>query len=181
MKLLLHICCGPCAVYPLESLRQAGHEIMGYWYNRNIHPYTEWQRRKSSMEDFAKEAGLKVIQNDSYDLEGFLRAVSFREADRCLFCYHDRLESAAHVAKKGKFDAFSTTLLYSKFQKHEPITALGEAAGKAVGVPFYYEDFRAGWKKGIEQSKEMGLYRQPYCGCIYSEKERYFRPPGGLA
>lgn len=77
------------------------------------------------------------------------------------------------MAKRGKFDAFSTTLLYSKFQNHELITTTGEAIAKSTGIPFYYRDFRPGWKEGIKASKDLNLYRQQYCGCIYSEKERY--------
>jgi hypothetical protein len=79
------------------------------------------------------------------------------------------------VAKRGKFDYFTTTLLYSKFQKHDEIKSIGEAVAKDVGVKFYYYDFRDGWKEGIEESKRLGMYRQQYCGCIYSEKERYFK------
>ncbi len=176
MNILVHICCGPCAIYPVETLRQAGHDLMGYFFNPNIHPYTEWKQRKETLSDFARQTDLKLILNEDYQLESFLQAVAFRESTRCRVCYHLRLQSAALVAKKGKFDAFSTTLLYSKFQKHEQIREIGEAVGQSLGIAFYYGDFRKGWKAGIEKSKEMGLYRQPYCGCIYSEKERYFRP-----
>ena len=104
-----------------------------------------------------------------------MRNVAFRENDRCSFCYHDRLRSTALIAKRGNFDYFTSTLLYSKHQKHEQIRTMGVSVGKSVGVPFYYEDFRIGWKEGIESSKEMEMYRQSYCGCIYSEKQRYFK------
>ena len=107
-------------------------------------------------------------------MEGFLRKVVFRESDRCTICYHERLNTTALYAKKGKFDCFSTTLLYSKFQRHDSVKSIGEAAGKSAGVPFYYRDFREGWKEGVEESKRLGIYRQQYCGCIYSEKERYY-------
>jgi predicted adenine nucleotide alpha hydrolase (AANH) superfamily ATPase len=110
-------------------------------------------------------------------MESFLRNVAFREAQRCTYCYHDRLNATALYARKGKFDSFSTTLLYSRFQKHDQIRSIGEAVGKKVGVPFHYQDFREGWKAGIEESKRLGMYRQQYCGCIYSEKERYYRKP----
>ncbi|NNK84862.1 MAG: hypothetical protein HKO91_04845, partial [Desulfobacterales bacterium] len=110
-----------------------------------------------------------------YDLNGFIRNVVFRESNRCSYCYHERLRASALVAKHGKFDYFSTTLLYSKFQKHDTIRSIGESVSSSVGVPFYYHDFRVGWKNGIEESKRIGLYRQQYCGCIYSEKERYFK------
>ncbi len=111
---------------------------------------------------------------NGYNLEDFLQKIAFRESVRCRICYHERLTTTAHIAKHGKFDAFSTTLLYSKFQNHELIKSVGEATGKKVGVKFYYHDFREGWKEGIEESKRRNMYRQQYCGCIYSEKERYF-------
>jgi hypothetical protein len=79
------------------------------------------------------------------------------------------------MAKRGEFDYFSSTLLYSKFQKHDAIKSIGDAVGKSVGVKFYYDDFRKGWKEGVETSKTLKLYRQQYCGCIYSEKERYYK------
>lgn len=177
MKILLHICCAPCAIVPLNVLRDERHmTVMGFFYRHNIHPFTECLRRQQTLEDYAKTADFRVIVQEGYDMEGFLRSVVFREADRCAYCYHDRLQSTALVAKRGKFDAFTTTLLYSKFQKHEAIRTLGESVGKAVGIPFYYHDFRSGWKAGIAQSKAMGMYRQQYCGCIYSEKQRFFHP-----
>lgn len=174
MKILLHICCAPCSIYPLKTLREEGLEIMGYFYRHNIHPYMECVRRQETLQAYAEMIKLRVIYQPDYDLQGFLQNVVFRESERCLYCYHDRLRSTALIAKRGKFDCFTTTLLYSKFQKHDIIKQMGESVGKSVGVPFYYRDFRAGWKTGIEESKRLGLYRQQYCGCIYSEKERYF-------
>ncbi len=175
MKILLHTCCGPCTIYPAKTLREKEFEVMGYFYGHNIHPYTECLKRKETLETYAKSIGLNVIYSEDYQLEEFLRNVAFRENDRCNFCYHDRLRSTALVAKRGKFDYFTSTLLYSKHQKHEQIRTIGVSVGKSVGVPFYYEDFRIGWKEGIETSKEMDMYRQSYCGCIYSEKQRYHK------
>lgn len=176
MKLLLHMCCGPCAVYPVETLRADGTEVMGFFYRHNIHPYTECLRRQQTLETWAGGIGLRVIVQPGYDLEGFIQRVVFREADRCTTCYHDRLKATAMLARRGKFDAFSSTLLYSKFQKHDRIRDIGEALGRQLGVPFYYADFRKGWKAGIARSRELDMYRQSYCGCIYSEKERYYKP-----
>lgn len=173
MKLLLHTCCAPCTIYPLDSLRAGGFQVMGYFYRSNIHPYTECLKRQETLVSYARTASLKVIYQEDYEVEAFIRRAAFREADRCRICYHSRLESTARVAKKGRFQYFSTTLLYSKFQNHDQIRSIGEAVGQAVGVPFHYQDFRDGWQTGITTSKEMGLYRQQYCGCIYSEKERY--------
>ncbi|MBR9982662.1 MAG: epoxyqueuosine reductase QueH [Desulfatitalea sp.] len=174
MRLLLHVCCGPCAIYPVGVLRDQQVDVMGFFYRNNIHPYTECLRRQQTLEHYADDIALKIIIADEYDMEGFLRNVVFRESQRCLFCYRERLRTTALVAKRGRFDAFSTTLLYSKFQKHDTIRAIGEAVAEETGVPFHYQDFRVGWKAGITASKQLGMYRQQYCGCIYSEKERYF-------
>ena len=122
-----------------------------------------------------KIEGIKVIYFDSYEPEKWLRAVIFREEKpiRCQICYSLRLEMAASVAKRGKFDAFTSTLFYSKYQSRELMVPIAENAAKKFGVKFLNIDFREGWKEGIDLSKEYKLYRQQYCGCIYSEKERY--------
>lgn len=178
MKVLMHICCAPCSIHPMRVLREDRLEVMGFFYRHNIHPYSECLRRQQTLQDYAERIDLKVIYPPDYDLEGFLRNVVFRESNRCSQCYHDRLRTTALMARRGKFDAYTTTLLYSKFQKHDQIRSIGEAVGKSTGVPFYYRDFRIGWKEGVEESKRLGMYRQQYCGCIYSEKERFYRPSG---
>lgn len=175
MKLLLHICCGPCAIYPIRVLREADVQLMGYFYKSNIHPYTECEKRLETLKNYAAQVDLKLIVDEAYELETFLRNAAFREKDRCRPCYYDRLRSTALIAKRGKFDHFSTTLLYSKFQKHAMIQSIGEAVARETGIAFYYQDFRVGWKEGVYRSKDMGMYRQQYCGCIYSEKERYVK------
>lgn len=175
MKVLLHVCCANCAIYPIKTMRAEGLEVMGFFYRHNIHPYTECLRRQEALQSYAEQINMKVIYQQGYDLEGFLRNVVYRESERCTTCYHDRMRSTALLAKHGKFDYFSTTLLYSKHQKHDLIRSMGESIGKSLGVPFFYQDYREGWKEGIDCSKQMGLYRQQYCGCIYSEKERYYR------
>lgn len=177
MKLLMHTCCGPCSIYPLQVLRDDRHQVMGFFYRNNIHPYTECLKREKTLLAFAESSDLKLIVQPGYDMETFLRSVAFREVDRCVYCYHDRLATTAHLAKKGKFDGFTTTLLYSRHQKHDQIRTIGEAVGRAAKIPFYYHDFRDGWTAGTEQSRQMGMYRQAYCGCIYSEKERFYRKP----
>ena len=175
MKVLLHVCCANCAIYPIKSMREEGLEVMAFFYRHNIHPYTECLRRQEALEAYAEQIDLKIIYQEGYDLEGFIRNVAFRESERCNYCYHDRLRSTALLARRGKFDYFSSTLLYSKHQQHELIRSMGESIGKSAGVAFLYRDYREGWKEGIECSKQMGLYRQHYCGCIYSEKERFFK------
>ncbi len=176
MKVLLHVCCANCAIYPIKTMKEDGLEVMGFFYRHNIHPYTECLKRQEALQTYAEQINLKVIYQEGYDIEGFVQNVAFRESERCNYCYHDRLRSTALLAKRGKFDYFSSTLLYSKHQQHDLIRTMGESIGKSVGVRFLYQDYREGWKEGIECSKQMGLYRQHYCGCIYSEKERYFKP-----
>ena len=149
---------------------------MGFFYRHNIHPYTECLKRQEALQAYTRQIDLRVIYQEGYEMEGFIQNVVYREKDRCNYCYHDRLRTTALLAKRGKFDYFSTTLLYSKFQKHEMIKSIGESVGQDTGVPFFYEDFRSGWKEGVKTSKDLEMYRQHYCGCIYSEKERYYRP-----
>jgi len=175
MKVLLHMCCGPCTIYPLKVLQGEMMDVMGFFYRHNIHPFSECLRREGTLIEYTESRGVKVVLQHTYELERFLQSVVFRENDRCRFCYHDRLSSAAKVAKKGKFDAFCSTLLYSRFQNHDLIHEIGESVGKAQGIPFLYRDFRVGWKEGIDESKQLDMYRQQYCGCIYSEKERFYR------
>ena len=176
MKVLLHICCANCAIYPIKTMRGRDLDVMGFFYRHNIHPYTECLKRQEAVTSLAEKFDMKVIYQEGYDLEGFIQNVAFRESERCKYCYHDRLQSTALIAKRGKFDYYSSTLLYSTKQQHDLIRSMGEAIGKSTGIPFLYHDFREGWQEGIECSHDMGLYRQQYCGCIYSEKDRYYKP-----
>jgi epoxyqueuosine reductase len=173
MNILLHICCAPCAIYPLQELRSSGIQVTGFFFNHNIHPYQEYRKRLDTVRDYALTAGLDVICRDEYRLEEFLGAVASEPENRCHYCYSSRLEAVAMEAAERGFDAFTSSLLYSRYQKHEVITELGERIAEKYGVKFHYVDFRSGWRQGIDISKELGLYRQQYCGCIYSEKERY--------
>jgi epoxyqueuosine reductase len=176
MKILLHICCGPCTIYPAETLSTLGHHVRGFFFNPNIHPYQEFQRRAATLEEYSRKIGLPIIWDRSYHLEEFLRNVVFREQDRCQFCYYMRLKATARVARGGKFDAFTSTLLYSKFQNHDLIRQLAQQVVQEVGIPFYYVDFRKGWSAGMAKAKKMGLYKQQYCGCIFSERDRFLHP-----
>ena len=173
MNILLHTCCGPCALYPLHTLRTAGHDVTGFFYNPNIHPYQEYCLRRDAAVQMAEQEAMPLIMHDDYDLEGFLSNVAAAPESRCTYCYASRLRATAQVAAREGFDAFSAALLYSRYQKHDEIRELGEQIGRELGIAFHYEDFRPGWQEGIRLSKELGLYRQQYCGCIYSEKERY--------
>jgi hypothetical protein len=173
MKVLLHICCAPCAIYPLETLRSSGVAVDGYFFNHNIHPYQEYRRRLDTVRQYAALVHLELICHDEYRLEEFLAATASRPEERCRYCYVSRLDRAAQAAAELGYDVFTSTLLYSRYQQHDLIRREGEQAAARHGVSFLYEDFRRGWQQGIAASKEMGLYRQQYCGCIYSEKDRY--------
>ena len=178
MNLLLHMCCGPCSCYPVKVLRGQGIEPTGYFFNPNIHPYKEWDMRLKAAEEFAARSEMKMITDKHYMLRDFLRralAAEQVENGRCRMCYTWRLEETARYAAENGFDAFTSTLFYSIYQQHELMKETAEHFAKVYGVKFHYEDFRPGWQEGIDMSMEMGLYRQPYCGCIFSEEERYSR------
>jgi predicted adenine nucleotide alpha hydrolase (AANH) superfamily ATPase len=173
MKVLLHICCGPCAIYPLRTLRTEGHEVAGYFFNPNIHPYSEFMKRRDTLATFARGASLPVVIDDRYELEPFLKGALDYGRDRCLFCYRTRLEQAFREGGERGVDAVTTTLLYSKYQRHADIVAIASELSEEYDVPFLYQDFRVGWAEGVAESKQLDMYRQKYCGCIFSELERH--------
>jgi predicted adenine nucleotide alpha hydrolase (AANH) superfamily ATPase len=175
MKILLHICCAPCTIYPLRILRGEGMTLKGLFFNPNIHPYLEYKKRLDTVREYTTREGLEVAVAEGYPIEDFLQKTSTMGRDRCRHCYEVRLRYTAEQARKGLFDAFTTTLLYSRFQKHDLIRTTGECIAQEFDIPFFYNDFRAGWEEGIRLSKDKGLYRQKYCGCIFSEKERFFK------
>lgn len=173
MKLLLHACCAPCLIYPYNLLRNQGIDVTVIFYNPNIHPFLEFKKRADSLLLYSQKEKFPLIFNNIYGLSEFLRRVVFHENNRCTFCYEMRIESVALKAKELQFDTFSTTLLYSKYQKHDLIVSTCNSISKVKDIPFFYHDFREGWKNGINESITLNMYRQSYCGCIYSEQERY--------
>jgi epoxyqueuosine reductase len=174
-KVLVHICCAPCSIYTLKKLREGGADVYGYFFNPNIHPYTEFKKRLSTLQDYAQHTSLPLVIDKTYDLDTFLRGALDYGKDRCLFCYRMRLEKTFKKGVGDKVDAVTTTLLYSKYQRHDDIQKIGEELSVTHGIPFLYKDFREGWQEGVEESKSLNMYRQPYCGCVFSEKERYWR------
>ncbi|WP_027186229.1 epoxyqueuosine reductase QueH [Desulfovibrio inopinatus] len=173
-RILLHMCCGPCSVTVIDRLKQAGFAVTGLFYNPNIHPLTEYLKRRDGAAQAAEALGINIIFRDEpTGPQLFLRDVAHRESNRCFYCYSLRIKQTRNIAAHGHFDCFTTTLLYSRYQKHEMIQDVCRDAAAGSPVAFHYEDFRDGWQEGIDRSKAMGLYRQPYCGCIYSEYERY--------
>jgi len=181
MNILLHICCGPCSIFPISCLQGRDLKVTGFFFNPNIHPFKEFKRRLITAEEYSRNIGIDLISDRKYGLIEFLRGVVNKESERCSYCYDTRLEKTVQEAKERGFDSFSSTLLYSKFQKHQKIKYLCEELSKKYSLPFVYEDFRIGWQKGIDKSKDLNMYRQPYCGCIYSEQERYDKSMRKLA
>ena len=179
MKILLHVCCANCSIFPVKVLREQNHSVTGFFFNHNIHPYQEFQRRLATVKEYAAKVELPMIYCDDYFLEEFLAQVAHDPQQRCNYCYVSRLEETARIAAEQGFDGFTSSLLYSRYQRHDTIRLAGETLAEKYGLQFVYADYRAGWQEGIRVSKEMGLYRQQYCGCIYSEKERYAPPSGG--
>lgn len=173
MKVLLHICCAPCTVYPLRVIRAEGSEVAGFFYNPNIHPYTEFRKRREAAAEYGRVALLPIFIDETYDLGSFLASALQAGKDRCLPCYRLRLEAAFRKAAEEKADAVTTTLLYSIYQRHEAVAAVGRELSSRYGMPFLYRDFRSGWKEGRSEAARLGIYRQAYCGCIFSEYERF--------
>lgn len=172
-RILLHVCCAPCATYTASRLREIGFDVTGYWYNPNVQPFSEHERRRETLARYAGDIGLPIIWEFGYEMVEFLRIVSGHEqfGERCKLCYRMRLEQAAQVAAREGFDAFTTTLLISPYQNQAAIRALGEAAAAQYGVAFFFENFRRGWAEHSRMTREHGLYSQHYCGCVYSEWE----------
>lgn len=173
MKLLLHACCGPCACYPTKVLAEQGVDFTILYYNPNIHPYKEFKRRLSALRELAEKQDYRLIIDKTYPLEECVKGMLEEPVVRCAFCYRMRLRYTAKYAADHGFTAFSTTLLYSPYQKHELIVQAAKAAAEEFGVAFYYQDWRPFYQEGVDISLALGLYRQPYCGCVFSERDRY--------
>lgn len=174
MKLLMHTCCAPCSVYCIDSLRNENIEPTLYWYNPNIHPYIEYKTRRDTLIEYSKMIDAKLIINEEYGLDSFCKNVINDLPNRCSnYCYRVRLEQTVKYAKENDFDAFTTTLFVSPYQKHEELKRICEELSKKYGVKFLYRDFRVGFREGQAKARELGLYMQKYCGCIFSEEDRY--------
>jgi len=173
MKVLMHICCSNCCIYPVQKLFMDGLDITGFWFNPNIHPYTEYKNRLDSLERLQKLWNMDIEYLDEYPLDDFLKSIAGTGSGRCEICYSNRLEKTAVAAKKMQIPFFTTSLLASPYQKFDRIVELGRIAGRRNGVEFIARDLREGWHRSKDLSREFALYRQKYCGCIYSEMERY--------
>ncbi len=174
--LLLHICCGPCAEYPLKVLREEGFgKIKGYFFNPNIQPPGEMKRRRESVERFARLHDLDLMVNDRCDEAVWRAFASDKKSRHCRYCYHLRFNEAARMTRELGYDAFTSTLFVSPWQDQEAMTKAAEAAAERHGVEYLPRDFRSGYRKGQQMAREDGLYRQRFCGCIYSLGETKFK------
>jgi predicted adenine nucleotide alpha hydrolase (AANH) superfamily ATPase len=154
-----------------------------FWYNPNIHPVTEYKSRRDTLSGYAADQRLDLHMIDEYGLRSFIGGVfSVLETEdgggrpgRCAWCYSARLEKTAARAAEGGYDAFCTTLLISPWQDHQGIRRAAMAAAEKYGVDFLYRDFRPFYRAGQEKARALGFYMQKYCGCIFSEEERYLK------
>ena len=174
MKLLMHTCCAPCSVYCIKSLREEGIEPTLFWYNPNIHPVMEYVARRDTLIKYSEMIDAKLILKEEYGLREFCKNVCNDVENRCVnYCYRVRLEETARYAKENGFDAITTTLFVSPYQKHDDIKKICKEIASKYGLEFVYRDFRVGFREGQNEARQLGLYMQKYCGCIYSEESRY--------
>lgn len=176
MKLLMHACCAPCSVYCVDTLRKEGIEPTMFWYNPNIHPYKEYEARRDCLKEYSEKMNLEAVFDDEYGLDEFCKNVANDLEGRCVnYCYPVRLRKAFEYAKENGYDAVTSTLLYSIYQKHDFLKQYMQQLSKEYGIEFLYRDFRVGFWEGQDKAKELGLYRQKYCGCVFSEEDRYVK------
>ncbi len=176
MKTLMHACCGPCSIKCIEALRAEGIEPLGFWYNPNIHPFIEYKSRRDAFLAYSKSIGMQVAEEGDYGLKQFITEVSPDFDDRCGRCYGLRMEETARFAAENGYASFTTTLLISPYQNHELLRKTAQEAAARHSVEFLYRDFRPYFREGQRAAREQELYMQKYCGCIFSEEERYRRP-----
>jgi predicted adenine nucleotide alpha hydrolase (AANH) superfamily ATPase len=176
VRVLFHVCCGPCFARAGSLLREEGHEVTAFWYNPNVQPYKEFEARMGAFREVCEAEAFPAIVDGTYNPERWLRGALDAE-NRCEHCFRDRLGRTAQVAADEGFEAFTTTLLASPYQDHELARRIGEEAAKGTGASFLYRDFREHWKESRRRTFELDVYRQKYCGCIFSERDRWLGEP----
>jgi len=180
-RVLLHTCCAPCLIYPLGLLEERGYEVVPFYFNPNIHPFREYLQRYLAVVEYCESRGL-ALRAGSYEMEAYFALVAVEEAGlpaapgtgkRCARCFAMRLSRAATEARRLGIPQFTTTLLVSPYQDQDLIREAGRSAAIEHGVHFIFEDMSSGYQESVTISRREGMYRQSYCGCVYSEKERY--------
>ena len=174
MRVLVHVCCAGCYLGVLRALREEGVEAEGFFTNPNIHPFREFRKRVRALEVCLECDPVPTEIDGRYGLQEFVEEI-YRPVrrERCAACYAVRLRRTAARALERGFEGFTTTLLVSLYQSHEVIREVGERVGAEVGVGFVYRDFRPFFEWSQAEAKRRHLYRQQYCGCCFSEYERY--------
>jgi predicted adenine nucleotide alpha hydrolase (AANH) superfamily ATPase len=198
MKILLHICCSNCSLYPVKILQSEGHDFSGFWFNPNIHPLEEYSLRLDSLRKLVEKWSIDMNFINEYEPEEYFKLFDITDTDllnnvrsgsssgwshllklkglsfpeRCSACYRLRLEKTAEHARERGFDALTSTLLISPYQDIEKITEIGKKLADKYETIFYFKDFRPCFRDAMALSRELGLYRQKYCGCIFSWEER---------
>lgn len=171
-KLLLHICCAPCATGVIQKLKSDGvFDITGYYYNPNIHPSVENEARKNSVKSLSTDENIRILYEDIIMVDYWKESLEGDKIRRCKFCYTLRIDHIAKTAKEMDFDAFTTSLLISPWQDHEKIREIAETVQKKYGIDFLYQDFRPFYREGKNEAYRRGYYLQKYCGCIFSYQE----------
>ena len=170
---MLHCCCAHCSAYSIEYWRRQGYRTSVVWYNPNIHPYSEHKKRLESMQSLVKQLDCPFIEIEGYDIIRYFQAINGEETGRCRHCFRLRLQKTAEVALERGFSSFSSSLLISPHQKHELLAEIGSDIAEKTGIDFLYADLRKHYSESRHITKPLDLYRQQYCGCFYSEWERY--------
>ena len=169
----MHPCCAHCSLSCIDPLRAEGIEPVAFWYNPNIHPWKEYEARRDCLLAYAPTIEMQVIVDEDYGLRTFVEHVASDIDHRCTYCYQHRLEETARYAAEHGYEAFTSTLLASLYQDHDGIKAAAEKYARQYGVEFLYRDFRPNFRAGNQRARELGFYMQKYCGCVFSEQDRY--------
>jgi len=172
-SVLVHVCCAHCAAYTITYWRQLEYKVSTFWYNPNIHPYLEHQQRLQAMQSIARVIQVPFLVTENYDIVNYFRQVIGHETHRCQYCFKMRLLKTAETAQELSFNAFTTTLLISPHQKHELLLETVKQLSRDKGIEFLYADLRTHYSDSRHITKPINLYRQQYCGCVYSKWERY--------
>ncbi|MDY6795901.1 MAG: epoxyqueuosine reductase QueH [Actinomycetota bacterium] len=173
-RLMVDTCCGPCAIPVTHLFGEPDYRVHYLFYNANIHPFREYRRRLEGFEALMRDEGAEYTVLP-YEPEEWMRAVSYREENRCEICYRLRLRRSADLAAEEGYDVLTTTLYASPYQDHSLITLLGDSIARSRGLQFITWDGSEGYRDTLHEARERGLYTQPYCGCLLSERERYDR------
>lgn len=171
-NILFHICCGPCATASIKKLQDEGYKVTGYYYNPNIHPNSEYKKRLEEAMKLSKTLSSELIINEYQPKEYFkiIKGLERDKKERCLKCWELRLKRTAQKAKELNINIIGTTLRISPYQDQERLLNLGQVIAKDNNLSFYDDDLEFCFKESVEISKDQGMYRQKYCGCVFSKE-----------